>query len=83
MMISARERKRIQRAVRTGATFIAHVLVQRKGNRRLLFRCMAEPLDYIVRVVQKIIHPEEARRIERNLLEDLDRRRHFWDFLKA
>jgi hypothetical protein len=36
-----------------------------------------------VRVVQKIIHLEEARRIERNLLEDLDRRRHFWDFLKA
>jgi hypothetical protein len=28
--------------VKAGATLIAYALVQRKGNRRLLFQCMAE-----------------------------------------
>ena len=98
-MMSERQRKRIQRAVRAGATFVAYVLVQRKGSsRRLLFQCMAEPFDFwrcgvcghgllkakwgercacgaTVRVVQKAIHPEEARRIEQKLFEDIESRR--------
>ena len=33
------------RSVKAGATFIAYVLVQRKGSCRLLFQCMAEPFE--------------------------------------
>ena len=37
----------------------------------------------MVRVVRKLIHPEESQRIERLLFEDIEIRRHFWDWLKS
>ena len=93
------------RSVKAGATFIAYLLVQRKGNRRLLFQCMAEPFEMwrcgvrghgmlkakrgercacgaTVRVVRKWIDLDEARRIERQLIEDIEIR-HYWDFVKS
>ena len=36
-----------------------------------------------VRVVRKLIYPEEARRIERQMFEDIEIRRQFWDSLKS